>query len=77
VSRRSTRRGRRKSGSSGRWGTNPGDEPDETAEHGEAIPGFSDDEIADQIAPYLEEVDAEYADQLEDLADVFREKGPE
>ena len=42
-------------------------EPDET-------PGFSDAEVAEQIAPYLAEVDRDYAAQVEPLAKAIRDK---
>lgn len=48
---------------------------DDPRDDADDLPGFSDAEIAEQIAPFLEEVDAEYDDQLERLVEVFRRKG--
>lgn len=47
---------------------------DEDIDDGREIPGFSDAEIAEQIAPYLAEVDADYDAQLEPLVEAFRRK---
>ena len=43
---------------------------------GEEIPGFSDAEIDEEMKPWLEEVDRDYAAALEPLVKVFEAKGP-
>lgn len=48
------------------------DEPDDNEE----IEGFSDTEIQESLAPFREEIDADFAKQFEPLLKVFEEKGP-
>jgi DNA-directed RNA polymerase specialized sigma24 family protein len=50
---------------------------DEIENDEEESEGFSHEEIAAQIAPWLAEVDRDYDRALEILAKVFEAKGPE
>ena len=42
----------------------------------EEEPGFTDEEIAESIAPFLAEVDADYAAQVDAIVEALRAKGP-